>query len=30
MRHGVLWSLFYTVVFVGLGYRTFQRKDVLS
>ncbi len=30
MRHGVLWSLFYTVLFVGLGYRTFQRKDVLS
>ncbi len=30
MRHGILWSLFYTVVFVGLGYRTFQRKDVLS
>lgn len=30
MRHGVLWSLLYTVVFVGLAYRTFRRKDILS
>jgi ABC-2 type transport system permease protein len=30
MRHGVLWSLLYTVVLVGLAYRHFQRKDILS
>lgn len=30
MRHGVLWSVLYTVLFVGLAYRTFQRKDILS
>jgi ABC-2 type transport system permease protein len=30
MRHGVLWSVFYTVLFVGLAYRAFQRKDILS
>jgi ABC-2 type transport system permease protein len=30
MRHGVLWSLLYTVVLVGLAYRHFRRKDILS
>lgn len=30
MLHGTLWSLVYTVLFVGLAYRTFRRKDVLS
>jgi len=28
--HGVAWSLLYTVVFVGLAYELFRRKDVLS
>ncbi len=30
MRHGALWSVFYTVLFVGLAFRTFRRKDILS
>jgi ABC-2 type transport system permease protein len=30
MRHGTLWSLLYTVVLVGLAYRHFRRKDILS
>lgn len=30
MRHGVLWSVLYTVVLVGIGYRHFQHKDILS
>ncbi|MCY7394835.1 MAG: ABC transporter permease [Nocardioides sp.] len=30
LRHGTLWSVFYTVLFVGLGYALFRRKDVLS
>lgn len=30
MRHGVLWSLFYTVLTVGLAFAVFRRKDVLS
>jgi ABC-2 type transport system permease protein len=30
LQHGVLWSLFYTGLFVGLGYAIFRRKDVLS
>ena len=30
MRHGTLWSLLYAVVFTGLAYRHFRRKDVLS
>lgn len=30
MRHGALWSVLYTVVLVGLAYRSFRRKDVLS
>jgi ABC-2 type transport system permease protein len=30
MRHGVLWSLLYTVVLVGLAFRHFRRKDILS
>ena len=30
MRHGVLWSVLYTVVLVGLAYAHFRRKDVLS
>lgn len=30
MRHGVLWSTFYTVLFLGVAYRTFRRKDILS
>lgn len=30
LRHGTLWSVFYTVLFVGLGYALFRRKDILS
>jgi ABC-2 type transport system permease protein len=30
LRHGALWSLLYAVVFIGLGYRHFRRKDILS
>ncbi|GAA1882763.1 ABC transporter permease subunit [Lapillicoccus jejuensis] len=30
IRHGVVWSLFWTVLFIGLGYALFRRKDVLS
>ncbi len=30
MRHGVVWSLFWTVLFLGLAWRVFRRKDVLS
>lgn len=30
MRHGVLWSLLYTVLTVGLAFGLFRRKDVLS
>ncbi len=30
LRHGALWSLLWTVVFVGLGYTVFRRKDILS
>jgi ABC-2 type transport system permease protein len=30
MTHGTLWSTFYTIVFLGLAYRTFRRKDILS
>ena len=30
LQHGTLWSLFYTVLFLGLGYTLFRRKDILS
>ncbi|MEP6799611.1 MAG: ABC transporter permease [Lapillicoccus sp.] len=30
LRHGTLWSLFYTALFLGLGYTLFRRKDILS
>ena len=30
MRHGVLWSTLYAVLFVALAYLGFRRKDVLS
>ena len=30
MTRGALWSAFYTLVFLGLAYRTFRRKDILS
>ncbi len=30
LRHGALWAVFYTVLFVGLGYRRFRRQDILS
>ena len=30
MRHGVLWSLLYTLLTVGLAFGLFRRKDVLS
>ena len=30
LQHGVLWSLLYTGLFLGLGYALFRRKDVLS
>ncbi|MEO6021365.1 MAG: ABC transporter permease subunit [Knoellia sp.] len=30
LRHGALWALFYTVLFVALGYRRFRRQDILS
>lgn len=30
MRHGVLWSLLWALVFFALGWRRFARKDVLS
>jgi len=30
MRHGVLWSVLYTVLTVGLAFGLFRRKDVLS
>lgn len=30
MRRGALWSTFYTVLLLGLAYRSFRRKDILS
>ena len=30
MRHGVLWSIAYTLLFLGLAHRVFARRDVLS
>lgn len=30
LRHGLLWSTWWGVLFVALGYRGFRRKDVLS
>lgn len=30
LRHGALWAVLYTVLFVGLGYRRFRRQDILS
>lgn len=30
LLHGSLWAVLYTVVFLGLAYRYFNRKDVLS
>lgn len=30
LRHGALWSVFYTVLFLALGYRRFRRQDILS
>ena len=30
MTHGALWSTLYTIVFLGIAYRTFRRKDILS
>lgn len=30
LLHGTMWSLLYTVVLLGLAYRHFERKDVLS
>lgn len=30
MRHGVLWSLLWAIVFVAIGYLRFERRDVLS
>lgn len=30
MRHGVLWSLLYTVILLAAGWWVFRRKDVLS
>lgn len=30
LRHGVLWSLLYTTIFLFLGFRVFRRKDILS
>lgn len=30
VRHGVLWSILWALVFVALGWRRFARKDVLS
>lgn len=30
LRHGTLWSLLYTVLFLALGYRRFRRQDILS
>lgn len=30
LRHGVLWAVLYTGLFVSLGYALFRRKDVLS
>ena len=30
LRHGALWSVFYAVLFVALGYRRFRRQDILS
>jgi len=30
LRHGTLWSLFYTILFLGIGYTLFRRKDILS
>lgn len=30
LRHGALWAVFYTVLFVALGYRRFRRQDILS
>jgi len=30
LRHGTLWSMLWTSVFVGLGYTIFRRKDILS
>ena len=30
LRHGSLWAILYTVLFLGLGYRRFRRQDILS
>ena len=30
LRHGVLWAVLYTVLFLALGYRRFRRQDILS
>lgn len=30
LRHGTLWAVLYTLVFVALGYRRFRRQDILS
>jgi len=30
LRHGVLWAVFYAVLFLALGYRRFRRQDILS
>lgn len=30
LRHGTLWSLLYSGLFISLGYTLFRRKDVLS
>lgn len=30
LRRGALWSLFYLVLFLALGYRRFRRQDILS
>jgi len=30
MTHGALWSTFYTIVFLGIAYQSFRRKDILS
>ena len=30
LRHGALWSVLYTVLFLAMGYRRFRRQDILS
>jgi len=30
LRHGALWAVLYTVLFLALGYRRFRRQDILS